>query len=287
MFKRLIGILTFCCSVLFLSSGFCQEWQELNSQHFRVFFSKDKDFLKFAKEVLDKAEKYYSQIAQDLGYPRYSEFWTWEKRVKIYLYSDHNSYLKATGQPEWTKGVADYKNKQIISYVWNEGFLDSLLPHEMAHLIFRDFVGFKGEIPLWLDEGVAQWSESEKRKEYKRIIKRLFEQDLLISLEDMMKLDIRTVKTTDRIYIRSIRMRDGKQGTLLVSGNVLVDTYYLQSVSLVGFLIERFGSDNFAHFCRQLRDGKGLEEALKSVYPTYLRSIQELEDRWRDYLEKL
>jgi hypothetical protein len=65
-----------------------------------------------------------------------------------------------------------------------------------------------------------------------------------------------------------------------------VNTYYAQSMSLVGFLIEQYGSNDFAHFCRQLRDGKTLEEALLSVYPLYIRNIDEFEEQWRKYLEK-
>ena len=135
-----------------------KSWQELKGDHFIVFFIGED---KFAEEVLDNAEVYYKRIAFKLGYDRYSDFWTWDKRVNIYIYRDHNAYLKFSGQPDWSHGMADYTNKQILSYIWGKNFIESLLPHEIAHLVFRDFVGFKGEVPLWLDEGVAQWAEKE------------------------------------------------------------------------------------------------------------------------------
>ena len=267
----------------FLISSSAQEWQEVKGEHFIVYFTKDADF---TKDVLDRAEIYYQKIASDLGYPRYKEFWLWEKRVKIYIYPDHDSFIKATGQPPWSQGMADYKNKQIVSYAWSKGFLESLLPHEIAHLIFRDFVGFKGEIPLWLDEGVAQWAEETKRQEMKFKVRQLLEKDSLISLEDMMKLDIRYVTEKDRVYIRSTRTMEGDKGVVFLSGNNLITTYYLQSVSLVGFLIEKYGSERFADFCRELRDGKTLEEALKFAYPVYMRNLKDLEDKWREYLQE-
>ncbi len=180
----------------------------------------------------------------------------------------------------------DYKKKQIVSYLWSKGFVDSLLPHEIAHLIFRDFVGFKGQVPLWLDEGVAQWAEEIKRKEAITIAKQLFKNNGLISLDDMMKLDIRNMREKDKVYIRSVRTKEGKRGVLFLSADNLVNTYYIQAVSLVQFLIDSYGSDTFSDFCRQLRDGKDLEEALRFAYPAYLRSLAELEDRWRQYLEK-
>ena len=262
---------------------FAEEWKELSGDHFLVYFNGDD---KFPKDVLDKSEIYYQRIATELGYPRYSEFWTWDKRVKIYIYPDHKTFIAATNQPEWSQGMADYTNKHIVSFAWSQGFFDSLLPHEMAHLIFRDFVGFKGEVPLWLDEGVAQWEEESKRAAVKKIARQLFDADNLLSLNDMMKLDVRNVKESDRVYIRSTRTKQGDKGVLFLSGNNIVNVYYVQAVSLTGFLIEKYGSYSFADFCRQLRDGKGIEEALRFAYPTHIRGLDELEIEWRKYLEK-
>ncbi|MEM4155647.1 MAG: hypothetical protein QXQ38_02855, partial [Archaeoglobaceae archaeon] len=118
---------------------FAQNWQEKKGEHFIIYFSSLSEE-NFAKEVLDKAEKYYQEIAVDLGYPRYKEFWLWDKRVKIYIYPDQEAFLKATGQPSWSHGVAEYATKKISSFLGSKDFLDSVLPHEIAHLIFRDFV---------------------------------------------------------------------------------------------------------------------------------------------------
>jgi hypothetical protein len=282
--KKLFNLLAvFLLTSALQSLAATDDWRELSGEHFKVYFNGDQNF---AKEVLEKSEVYYQRIATDLGYPRYSEFWTWDKRVKIYIYPDHPSFLKATGQPDWSQGVAEYTNKEIRSFAWSSGFTESLLPHEIAHLIFRDFVGFQGQVPLWLDEGVAQWEEEPKRKAIKAMARQYFDNDSLLSLDDMMKLDIRKVTLNDKVYIRITRTKTGEKGTLLLSGNNLISTYYLQAVSLVGFLIEKYGSYSFADFCRQLRDGKSLEEALKFAYPTHIRNLDDLENNWREYVEK-
>lgn len=266
----------------FSLKSFAQDWQELKSEHFVVYFTQDDNF---AQEVLGAAEVYYQRIASDIGYPRYSAFWTWDKRVKIYIYLDQSSYLKATGQPEWSQGMADYTNKQIMGYIRSTGFIESILPHEIAHLIFRDFVGFKGEIPLWLDEGVAQWSEELRRKQIKTMAKHLYNNNSLLTLKDMMNLDIK-IMDKKAVYIRPILTKDGDKGVLFLSGDNLINTYYLQAASLVGFLMERYGSYSFADFCRQLRDGKTLEDALKNTYPAYIQNLDELERNWREYIDK-
>lgn len=279
--KILCSLFFVLCSLVITCPAHAQEWKELSGEHFIVYFTQDESF---AKNVSDKAEVYYKRIASELGYPRYSEFWLWDKRVKIYIHPDKKSFLGATGQPEWSEGMADYINKEIVSYVWSEDFMESLLPHETAHLIFRDFVGFKGEVPLWLDEGVAQWAEEAKRAEIKSRAQELYQDDALLLLSDMMKLKINALKDIDKLFIRPTITKEGEKGVIFLSTENLITTYYLEAVSLVGFLIEKYGSDRFAGFCRDLRDGKALEDALKSAYPEYIRSIDELETAWRKYL---
>ena len=278
-------------AVCFLSITCCrpqtafssQDWQELGGQHFIVYYTGED---KFARSVSEESERYYNNIADDLGYSRYGGFWLWDKRVKIYLYLDRAAYLQATNQPEWSEGMADYKLKQIHGFLGSKQFLESVLPHEIAHLIFRDFVGFKGEVPIWLDEGVAQREEEAKRQELKAMAKKRFNENTFLSMSDMMRLDLNNITHLDRIYIRVNRLKNDNKSLLFLSGDNLIASYYLQSVSIVSFLIDRYGSDNFAHFCRELRDGKQIEEALSFAYPSSIRSLSELEDKWREYLGK-
>jgi hypothetical protein len=309
MLRIKISIIPALLSILFLSVCFASgqsiggeesNWEELKGEHFIIYFNPSgegitlpKDDLEdaqvtmeFVKEVLEQAEVYYKNIALDLGYPRYSEFWTWDRRVKIYIYPDHNSFLRSTEQPAWSEGMADYTKKEILSYYGSRGFKDSILPHEMAHLVFRDFIGFKEELPLWLDEGVAQWEETAKRQEIKNYMKKMYDNDSILTLSDMMSLDIRRIKQKDGVYIRSIISKEGDRGVLFLNGENLVQTYYTQAVSLVGFLIEKFGSVDFSNFCRQLRDGKKFEDALLTSYPLQIRNLDEFEKRWRKYIDE-
>lgn len=83
----------------------------------------------------------------------------------------------------------------------------------MAHLIFRDFVGFTGRIPLWLDEGVAQWAEEPKRRAIKSMARKSYLEDSLLSLSDMMKIDIRNITESDKLYIRTTHTRKVTPGS--------------------------------------------------------------------------
>ncbi len=251
------SIMTAAAALLFCGIAIAADWQELAGEHFKVFYLEDH---KFAEDTLTRAEKYYERIASDLGYSRYDNFWQWDNRAKIYLYKSHEDFLKAIGKKSWIHGMAVYEKREIISYRQGKDFLDRLLPHELAHLIFRDFVGFKGEIPLWLDEGVAQWEEDESRRWAIKIVKDLISNKEFIPLAELT------------------RVGSGSENDAVLSAKL-----YSQAVTLVGYLIEKHGSTKFALLCRQLRDGKNLNEALSFVYTDSIRNTDELEKEWLKY----
>ena len=243
--------------LLIASLAPADEWKELKSEHFLVYYSEDEVF---AGEVSQYAERYYEKIASDLGYSRYDNFWTWDNRAKIYIYPGRQDYLKATNAQEWSDGFANYNKKEISGYERNPRFLEMLLPHEMTHLIFRDFVGFKGEVPVWLDEGVAQWEEKEKRKTAIILLKAYISTNEVIPLAYLTRMNIAQEKSEE-----------------------ISRKFYAEAVTLVGFLIEKYGESKFILFCRQLRDGGSINEALSFAYSDSIRDISELETKWIKY----
>jgi Peptidase MA superfamily len=233
-------------------------WKEVRGDHFIVFHVGEDSF---AQEVLRKAEQYYKQIGEDLGYERRSGFWQWEHRARIYIYKTKEDFQKNSGKAEWSEGFANYMKRTIVSYEWKKDFLESLLPHEITHLIFRDYVGFQGEVPIWLDEGVAQWEEPAKRNVVRAIMKGFLDSGRGYSLEDLTTVDVRNI-----------------------SAKPAVEIFYVQAASIVDFLIAKFGSDSFIFFCRQLRDGKSIGAALPFAYPTQMRTVKEMEEKWKAYI---
>ena len=252
-------VLSFLICFLYASSYALESvaapaWKEEKGEHFIVFYMNESAK---PKEVLRKAEFYYNRIADDLGYARHSNFWSWDKRVKIFIYADGASYRASTGQPDWSHGMASYYDKEIHSIEGTADFLDSVLPHEITHLIFRDFVGFKGEIPLWLDEGVAQWEEDQKRAEALAMMPQIVLGGYGMTVKRLMQTDIRGEKDPVRVA-----------------------AFYTQAISLVDYLVRTHGTASFTVFCRELRDGKSLEEALRGAYPGTLSNLDDLETKW-------
>ena len=252
-------ILTMVLSMsIFAGPAYSQGWKEVKGDHFIVYYAQNESS---ASEVLRQSEFYYDKIADDLGYPRYSNFWSWDKRVKIYLHASMADFQKATGQPAWSHGMASYFDKTIHSFEANDRFLNAILPHEITHLIFRDFVGLEGQVPLWMDEGVAQWEEADKREGAKKFARELVSRDNVFSIRYLTRMDIRQETDQDKVHL-----------------------FYLQAVSLVDFLITKYGPARFTDFCRGLRDRKPLDAALSSAYTGLIQNVEELDKKWKQHV---
>ncbi len=235
------------------------KWQEYRSTHFIVYYrSASEDFI---LKVIDKSEALYNNIAESLGFNRYN-FWLWDNRAKIYIHNNLNDYRVATGQPEWSAGISNPQHKIINSFPYAQGFFEHLLPHEIGHIIFREFIGlYNNAVPVWLDEGVASYQESLTDSRMRVIVNNASSQNKLIALKQLFGMNPYSMQDADMIRI-----------------------FYAESSSLVDYLVKEFGRDRFVIFCQDLRDKKDFMSAMSSNYP--FSNIQELEEGWKKHLKK-
>jgi hypothetical protein len=243
-------------------------WLKVEGDHFVVLYptSDDEDA---AHEILDHAEDYYNDIADDIGYSRYQNFWTWNDRVKIILFNDQDSYVRQTGQPPWSEGFASiyselFKSRIIVSYMGQPNFVEVILPHEITHLVLHDFIGFDRPIPRFFDEGVAQLEQKDDSLSHMDIMARMIIGGKIIPLQDLLAYDL--------VAHRNDAMS--------------ISIFYVESLYIVDFLIKTYGKDAFKDMCRHLRDGDSFEDALKTSYYPTIDSMQTLQDKWTDYAKQ-
>lgn len=233
-------------------------WHMAKSTHFVVYYKNTPE--SFINALTEKSEDYYDKIAVDLGFTRY-DFWLWDNRAKIYIHDNAADYQSATGQPKWSGGSAVPGQKIIQTFPYAQGFFEKILPHEMGHIIFREFVGFENPaIPLWLEEGVASYQEKATYSMADTLIRKAIEKGDFLSLERLSGLDPR-----------------------LSMPEELAELFYVESFSVIDFLIKEFGKDKFVSFCQGLRDKKSLERAIASNYP--FSNLQELGEAWEKHLK--
>jgi hypothetical protein len=108
-------------------------------------------------------------------------------RIKIELYQDAESLRASTASPSWGDAFITYESGDIMTiYLPAETPPDDSLyksaqvstprpAHEIAHLIIHSKVGpsFKAVLPLWFDEGIAQYESHRGFINKYRMIKKL------------------------------------------------------------------------------------------------------------------
>lgn len=244
--------MTICMGLSAYAEVTASFWQTDKSAHFIVNYQYAPSG--YIPELIGQAEKYYTGIIEELGYRRF-DFWSWDKRAKIYLYKEGADYIKDTNRTSWSGASVNVKDRMIKTFIGQKGFFDSILPHEMAHIIFREFIGSKANLPLWIDEGVACSQERSVLQERLRMSRELLIQGTYIELNKL----------------------SSTQDYTLIDPQV----FYAQSASLIFFLLKHYGADRFLDFSRQVRDGAKWQEALLRSYQ--FENLNEFEKRWKEY----
>jgi len=203
----------------------------------------------FARELMDACEEGLARLTQDIGtYP--------ERPIKIYIYASTSDLKGAMIFPqEWTGGVA-FTAFSTIAIGVSPSELDwgkSALVHELTHLVVHQatFSPY-GQLPLWLDEGLAMYNEGELDPVFRSYLEEAISEDELIS--------VRSLCSPFSAYSEKARLS------------------YAQSYSLVEYLLNNYGQDKMLDLLAILKQGSTYGEALTKVYGF---DIDGLDARWR------
>ncbi len=168
------------------------------------------------------------------------------KGVIYNSYADANAVFPVQSQTTTDHGTfAGYAFPEQGVFV-GQGLDRRIIVHESAHLLFRDALGEKAlSVPAWLDEGFATYSEPDV-----------------------------WIHGSDGLYGRTPPLRAMDQ----IFGNPqTIPLFYHKSASVVAYLIEAHGEDNFRRLLGELKAGRAMEEALLNVYGF---GVDGLDNRW-------
>lgn len=248
----LLGLFTASLAQAQVNASF---WQTKKSQHFIVYYQDAGE--DFVNQLVDYAENYYNSIVDELGFRR-MDFWSWDNRAKIYLFNNSQDYLKETRSAVWSGAQVYVRDRTIKTFIGQSSFFDSILPHELTHIIFREFVGVKINLALCLDEGIACSQEKSNLVERMKISALLIKQGTYWKFDKLFRLHNSTL--TNPV------------------------AFYSESASIIVFLLKQYGRDVFLDFSRKIRDGVEWNKALFSVYR--FNSFDEMENAWKDFMTK-
>ncbi len=235
-----------------------QKWEEQKGQNFIIYYRDvPQDFV---DTVMASAQEDFGTVTANLGISRYQD-WSWDKRAVIYIYRDEEDYVQNGGQAGWSHGAALTGSKVIKTYPSAQGFFDSLLPHELGHIIFREFVGMSADVPLWFEEGVAMYQEKAKRFGSDRAVREAIEKGQFIPLTGLT--DMRLYKDTDENAVQ---------------------LFYAEAASAVYFLITEFDEQHFHRFCLELKENTRFEDALRKTY-VRVKGLEDLNVLWLKHIQ--
>ena len=128
------------------------------------------------------------------------------------------------------------------------------MAHELAHMVVHHAVfGPYGDIPVWLDEGLAVYTEGEQlRSDFRSHLDEAISEDELISVRSLA----------------SSFPTDPDEARLS----------YAESYSLVVFLLDNYGRDKMLEILDVFKQGSGYDDALIQVYGFDMDGLNEL---WR------
>ncbi len=255
IFLSLVFLILLWCGPCFAA---VKEWQEYKTDNFKIFAHHVDEG--FVNTVMTEAEDALRDVLNNFGIHKY-QMWSGEKAVSIYIYANEDDYVKNGGQAGWSHGAALIQFRSIRTYPSANGFFDSILPHELGHIVLHEYIGIDTPVPLWFDEGTAMYQEKAKQLGCHKTTVLAMENGKFIPLTEL---------TDMRLY----------SGTDIPT----VSLFYAESASIVNFMITQLGDFHFRKLCRELKESRGFETALSNAFPR-VKSVVDLNKQWVRFLK--
>jgi hypothetical protein len=225
-------------------------WHSLTEGEITIYWYKGEE--SFARELMTAAQTALERLAADTGARL-------EKPVQLYIYASTQDLIGSMIYPqEWTGGVA-FTRFGTIAIGINSSNLDwgkGAIAHELAHLVIHQMtLNPYGELPVWLDEGLAMYAEGLPGPQFTSRLHQAVVEDKLIS--------VRSLASPFSAY----------SDTAVLS--------YAESYSLVEFLIYEYGQPKMLELLNTFRQGSDYDDALQKVYGFDMDGLNTL---WRDYV---
>ncbi len=234
-------------TLLYLDTRY--EWQTLEGERLTLYWV-DGD-QEFGQALFDRANEALDTLEMDMGVEV-------ERPIKIFIYPTHEDLLGAisTVAQEWTGGqaFADYGVVVLAIDVCPEREFSQLvcrsqLPwgldattHEISHLVIHQATDNPyGDIPVWLDEGIAVYNEDQEQ----------LDEDFRDSFE-------RAVENNELLTLRSL-------SSPFPADPARANLSYGQSGAVVKFIIAEYGREDMAELLDIFSEGTLYDEALQEA----------------------
>lgn len=237
-----------------------EEWQHAETENFVYHY-----FQSFvATPVSVEAEFYYRVITGELD--RDTE--DWQRKCHIFIFEqpeDWKEFQRTAALDPWTGGI--HANGELfIQRDPRKRYKGSALGHEVAHLVLHRFFG--PGIPLWLNEGYAEYAASRAYAAYHRA-RGLIAKPRSTPLPPSAFISIADLEAA-KTYPKDVRA---------------IALFYIESERLVRYLAG-INARSFREFFECMARGNRFDSALQTGYGSRFRGMAALEQEFRIYASK-
>jgi len=222
--------------------------QHYSDEHFIIRYKRGDRFEGF--EIRAFLREAYRSISQEFGfYPK--------NKIPVILY-DRDEYLTLMGDiPHWSGAAFDGKIRLPV-YVGplSTKEVKRLIYHELTHSFVFHLSGSR--CPIWLNEGLAEYQENKIQPVVLAPLKAAARKKALIDINTLILQDVTQLSSSEDVLI-----------------------FYLQSFSIVDYLITKYRVFKVKELLTELREGTAFEAAFEKVY---LRTFLDFAGDWRKTL---
>ena len=223
------------------------DWQKISGGQVNLHWYQGD--LSFGQNLHEAAVQGLLRLEEDAGLIA-------DQPIDLYIYADSKDMRDAIlYEPSWTGGMAFPEQDIVIIGIASDGidWGKRTEIHELTHVLVGHLTfSCLGDVPTWLNEGLAVYSEGE--------------------LDEYSQTSLQTAIQEDTLL--SVRSLSGGFSEIADKA----DLSYSESYSIVKFLIENYGRDKMNTLLLALRDGTTIDDALRAVYGI---NVDGLEDAWR------
>jgi hypothetical protein len=236
------------------------DWQHAETANFVYHY-----FQSFiATPVSVEAEFYYRVIADELE----RDTKDWQRKCHIFIFEkpeDWKTFQNRAALDPWTGGI--HANGELfIQRDPKKRYKGNTLGHEVAHLVLHRFFG--PGIPLWLNEGYAEYAASKGYAAYHRARGFLAKP--------------RSAPVPPAAFIPIAQLASA---TAYPRDVQAIKIFYIESEKLVRFLAG-INSQSFRAFLECMARGNRFDTALQTGYGSRFTGMTALEQEFRTYASK-
>lgn len=255
---RLLVLFTAICVLFLLPSGAVlaqdNDWVEQPTDHFIILFTPN--HIDVASEYAGFVDVVYEETANAFNYSA-------SNPITLRLYPTFEDYYEVNPLARNMPGVvahADFRRREVAVILpqterQTEEEIQNNVRHELTHIIAADLSG--NRLNTGFQEGIAQYMEQHSPgliQQKTQYLADSYQRGQLLSWSDF--------DDRDAVY-----------------SNPQIS--YPQTLSIISFLVERYGFDTLRNFLVISKNSSGYRSALERAYGV---SPADLEEQWRDWL---